>query len=61
MTPYIHCFVFHVPEFVDKYGGLGGFQMEEVERMNKVLKSAFHRKTHQGKNPKISSYMVGEK
>lgn len=58
VTPYIHTFVFHCPEFVSMYGGLGAFSMEEVERLNKINKSCFFRKTHQGSDPNASSWQV---
>ena len=48
-TPYMHVFVHHVPYFVQKYGSLGPFVMEEVEHLNYVNKMVFYGASNHGK------------
>ena len=34
ITPYIHAFVHHVPEFLEKYGNLNFFNQQGLEKLN---------------------------
>ena len=50
VTPYIHSFAHHVPEFVDKYGGIVKFTQQGLEKLNDLttqhfLRASNHRTT----------------
>ena len=49
VTPYIHVFVNHVADFIDKYGCLGPFEMEAVEQLNYVNKLVFFKVSNHGR------------
>ena len=38
VTPYMHCFVYHVPFFTKKYGKLLSFSGQGVEKINDDIK-----------------------
>jgi len=46
ITPYIHIFVFHVPEFIQKYKNLTLYSMQGLEKRNEIIKQNFSRKTN---------------
>ncbi len=46
LTPYIHCFVYHVPEFIEKYGNLNCFSMQNLEKYNHIDKTNYFRATN---------------
>eukprot|EP00732_Lithocolla_globosa_P001622 Lithocolla_globosa_v1_NODE_841_length_3201_cov_10.126828.p2 type:complete len:227 gc:universal NODE_841_length_3201_cov_10.126828:2130-2810(+) len=48
ITPYIHAFVFHVPEFMTAFGGLKQFSTEAAELKNHVQVSYFFRGSRKG-------------
>ena len=52
ITPYIHVLMNHVPFFVQKYGGLKPFQMDEVEQINHIHRKIFFRRTNHKKKIK---------
>ena len=46
VTPYIHSFVFHVPEFIQKYGSVCKFTQQGLEKLNDVTTQHFLRSTN---------------
>lgn len=56
ITPYIHIFVFHVPEFIAKHRNLNQFTMQGLEKLNEVKKD-FFRKTNRSKD-KFTSQLL---
>jgi hypothetical protein len=36
ITPYIHAFAFHVPEFIDRYGNICRFSQQGLEKLNDI-------------------------
>lgn len=38
VTPYMHCFLYHIPQFVSKYGKLLPFSGQGTEKMNDEIK-----------------------
>ena len=50
ITPYIHIFVFHVPEFISIYKNLNLHTMQGLEKLNDVTKNNFFRQTNRKKN-----------
>eukprot|EP00732_Lithocolla_globosa_P000493 Lithocolla_globosa_v1_NODE_152_length_5671_cov_121.982906.p2 type:complete len:256 gc:universal NODE_152_length_5671_cov_121.982906:3944-4711(+) len=48
VTPYMHAFVFHVPEFLTAWGGLKRFSTEAAELKNHVQVSYFFRGSRKG-------------
>lgn len=50
ITPYIHSFVFHVPEFLERYKNLNFFSTQALEKLNSVTKTHFFRNTNKKRN-----------
>ena len=46
VTPYMHCLVYHVPYFTQKYGKLVNFSGQGVEKINDDIKKIHHSKTN---------------
>lgn len=44
VTPYMHCFMYHIPSFIDKYGKLGAFSGQSVEKLNDSVKLIHQKK-----------------
>ena len=43
ITPYMHAFAFHVPEFLKKYGSICKFNQQGLEKLNDVSTQHFQR------------------
>ncbi len=41
ITPYIHLFIHHIPEFVQKFKNLNLYSMQALEKLNSVTKTHF--------------------
>ncbi|XP_058949396.2 uncharacterized protein [Pocillopora verrucosa] len=55
ITPYIHTFVYHVPQFLEKYGTLMQFNFQPVEKKNHWQSQKDHRGSQKGgKNSKYT-------
>ncbi len=50
VTPYIHSFVYHVPEFIEKYGCIGKFNQQGLEKLNDVTTVNFLKSTNRRKS-----------
>ena len=50
ITPYIHIFFHHVPDFIEKYGNLNLFSMQGLEKKNHFVKVNYFRQTNHHKN-----------
>ncbi len=46
LTPYVHSFVFHVPEFIQNYKNLNLFSTQALEKLNNVTKTNFFKNTN---------------
>jgi hypothetical protein len=46
ITPYVHSFAFHVPEFIAKYGGVCQFTQQGLEKLNDWTTQHFLRGTN---------------
>lgn len=46
ITPYIHAFVCHVPEFIRLYKDLNRFNLQGLEKLNHITIIAFQRNTN---------------
>lgn len=46
VTPYMHAFAFHVPEFMDKYGSICKFTQQGLEKLNDSTTQHFLRSTN---------------
>jgi hypothetical protein len=51
VTPYMHAMVFHVPFFMDKYGGIKMFSGQGVEKNNDVARNTVLRKSSKWNAP----------
>lgn len=38
VTPYMHCFLYHIPVFAEKYGKLSAFSGQHIEKLNENIK-----------------------
>ena len=46
ITPYMHCLLYHVPGFVNRYGTLLNFSGQGVEKMNDIIKMAHQKRSN---------------
>jgi len=46
LTPYLHIFIFHVPEFISVYKNLNLYSMQALEKLNWITKSNYFRHTN---------------
>lgn len=46
VTPYMHCFAMHVPEFLRKYGDISAFSQQGLEKLNDITTAHFFRSTN---------------
>ena len=56
ITPYVHAFVFHVPEFIEKYDDVNIFNMQGLEKLNDFSTIYYHRSTN--KQRKNKKYLI---
>lgn len=49
ITPYIHAFVFYLPDFIKLHGNFTLFNLELLEKLNDVSKTIFHRSSNKRK------------
>jgi hypothetical protein len=52
ISPYAHALVWHVPEFLEKYGGISIFNMQGLEKLNDFYTIYYHRSTNRIRNNK---------
>ena len=57
ITPYIHIFCFHVPEFIEVHGDLNLFSMQGLEHLNHFSKVNYFRQTNHNKNTFTSTLL----
>lgn len=50
ITPYIHIFCHHVPDFIEKYGNLNLFSMQGLEKKNHFVEINYFWQTNHHKN-----------
>lgn len=50
ITPYIHIFCYHIPEFIETHGNLNLFSMQGLENLNSYLKLNYFKQTNRNKN-----------
>jgi hypothetical protein len=53
LTPYIHTFVFHVPEFIERYRNINLYNCQALEKLNSNTKNNYFRSTNRGENSLI--------
>lgn len=46
VTPYIHAFCFHIPQFIEKHGNLNCFSMQNLEKYNHIDKINYFQSTN---------------
>ena len=56
ITPYVHAFVFHVPEFLEKYHDINVFNLQGLEKLNDLSTIYYQRSTN--KQRKNKSYLL---
>ena len=52
ITPYIHAFVFHIPEFIEKHGNINLFNTQGLEKLNDIITKAYHCATNRNNSNK---------
>ena len=55
IIPYIHAFVFHVPEFLEKFKKLNLYNLKGLEKLNDFTTQYFHNSTN--KHRSQNSYL----
>ena len=50
ITPYIHSFINHVPDVIEKHKNLNFFSTQALEKLNSVTKTNFFRSTNKKRN-----------
>ena len=50
ITPYMHIFVYHLPEYLKLYKNINLFNLQGLERLNQVTIKYYHRSTNKHKN-----------
>lgn len=55
LTPYIHIFVNHIPEFIEEHKDLNLFSTQALEKLNSLTKTQYHLQTN--RQLKRSSYL----
>ena len=62
ITPYIHCFVFHIPQFLDLYSDIDVFNLQGLERFNKCSIRYYHGATNrQNKDMKWVKQLINKR
>jgi hypothetical protein len=61
ITPYIHIFVFHVPELIKKYRNINLFNCQGLEKLNELTIKDFHTSTNKKKQNKAYLKQLFEK
>lgn len=46
ITPYVHSFVFHIPDFIEKFQKLNSYSTQSLEHLNSVTKTHYFRQTN---------------
>ena len=46
VTPYMHSFANHVPEFIKRYGNIAKFTQEGLEKLNDITTKHYQRSTN---------------
>ena len=41
----MHCLLYHIPTFVEKYGKMSAFSGQHIEKLNDVIKSIHQKKS----------------
>ena len=49
ITPYVHAFVFHMPEFLRKFKDINQFNMQGLEKLNDLATQYYHSSTNKHK------------
>lgn len=57
ITPYIHIFCFHVPDFIEVHGNLNLFSMQGLENLNHFAKVNYFRQTNRHKSTFTSTLL----
>lgn len=50
ITPYMHAFVVHIPEFIQIHGNLNLFSLQGLEKLNDITTQNFHRSSNKKEN-----------
>lgn len=46
ITPYVHAFAFHIPEFMERYGSICKFSQQGLEKLNDITTQHYLRGTN---------------
>ena len=53
ITPYVHSFVFHMPEFLRKHNDINQFNMQGLEKLNDLATQYYHNSTNRNKKNNV--------
>jgi hypothetical protein len=57
LTPYVHTFLFHMPEFLDVYRDVSKYSCQSLESLNKSTKRDFFLQTNKKTNEFLTQLM----
>lgn len=46
ITPYMHAFVFHMPEFINLHGNINRYNLQGLEKLNDITTQIYHRSSN---------------
>lgn len=49
ITPYMHTFVYHIPEFIRLHGNINLFNLQGLEKLNDISTNNYHRSSNKSK------------
>ena len=55
-SPYVHAFVFHMPEFLERHGSINLYNCQGLEKLNDISTKLYHSSTNKNKTDK--SFLV---
>lgn len=61
ITPYIHCFVYHIPEFIQLHKDISIFTLQGLEKLNHITSICYHRSNNKKMNEKVFVKQLIEK
>ncbi len=61
ITPYIHAFVFHIPEFILKYRKINLYNVQGLEKLNDLVTKSYHRSTNKKRTDKMYLFQLIKK
>lgn len=49
LTPYLHAAIYHLPGFLETFGNIDIYNLQGMEKLNRLLKMNYHRNSNKSK------------